>query len=124
MRQAPVIIIVLILLFYKGYQFYAVQRIEPLKKTHFKEWRRCQIDADCSVGVADCKWQPIHKKYLNTLIEARRYTTCPAAIDLEDAQPVTACIDRQCEATAKKTRLTPVAWERQHGITFRGGAFY
>ena len=52
MKQKHIIAILLVLLFYKGYQFYTIGHIEHVKKIGFKEWRSCQTDADCTAGIS------------------------------------------------------------------------
>jgi len=72
------------------------------------KWKVCAADSDCTAVVADCVlWEPINKKYTHKIL--RNLNSCSASID-PGFQPVTVCVDRVCQATAKSTLVSWQEW--------------
>ena len=78
-----------------------------------EEWRICSADSDCTAALRGCwVWEPINKKYIKKFMK-RNIAACSKSFD-PGFQPVTACIDKVCQATDKTTNVLMTEWLRKN----------
>jgi len=72
------------------------------------QWKACASDGDCAAGSVDCtSWDALNKKYLRKL--SANLAACSSSID-PGFKPVTACVNKMCQATDKSTDISWEEW--------------